>query len=98
MGGGASARSGGWIYLGGGTPVQQACGYDDTPENMERFLRAACGPGADEAKIRSYCQGSCDHYHWLVEHGVPFEGRFHPEPSREPPDDSGLVFSGGEDS
>lgn len=98
MGGGTSAMSGGLIYLGGGTPIQEACGYTDTAEDMERFLLAACGPGADAAKVHAYCQGSVGHYHWLVDHGVPFEPRFHPEPSREPPDDSGLVFSGGEDS
>jgi 3-oxo-5alpha-steroid 4-dehydrogenase len=98
MGGGTSAMSGGLIYLGGGTPIQEACGFRDTAEDMERFLLAACGPGADAAKVNAYCQGSVAHYHWLVDHGVPFEPRFFPEPSREPPDDSGLVFSGGEDS
>ncbi|MBV6509239.1 MAG: Fumarate reductase flavoprotein subunit [Acidimicrobiales bacterium] len=98
MGGGTSAMSGGLIYLGGGTPVQQQCGFSDTPEEMARFLSAACGPGVDEAKVQLYCESSVDHFHWLVEHGVPFEARFHPEPNREPPDDSGLVFSGGEDS
>jgi 3-oxo-5alpha-steroid 4-dehydrogenase len=98
MGGGTSAMSGGLIYLGGGTPVQKACGYTDTAEDMERFLLAACGPDAPADKVHAYAHGSVGHYHWLVDHGVPFEGRFHPEPSREPPDDSGLVFSGGEDS
>ncbi len=98
MGGGTSAMSGGLIYLGGGTPIQDACGYTDDAADMERFLLAACGPDVDEAKVHAYCQGSVAHYHWLVDHGVPFEPRFHPEPSREPPDDSGLVFSGGEDS
>ena len=98
MGGGTSAMSGGLIYLGGGTPIQEACGYTDTAEDMERFLLASCGPGADPDKVHAYAHGSVAHYHWLVDHGVPFEARFHPEPSREPPDDSGLVFSGGEDS
>lgn len=98
MGGGTSAMSGGLIYLGGGTPVQEACGYRDSADDMERFLLAACGPGAPADKVHAYAHGSVDHFHWLVDHGVPFEGRFHPEPSREPPDDSGLVFSGGEDS
>lgn len=98
MGGGTSAMSGGLLYLGGGTPIQEACGYTDSAEDMEVFLLAACGPDADADKVHAYCQGSVGHYHWLVDHGVPFEARFHPEPSREPPDDSGLVFSGGEDS
>lgn len=98
MGGGTSAMSGGLIYLGGGTPVQEACGFEDTPENMAAFLRAACGPGVDEAKVQAYCDDSVGHFHWLVDHGVPFEARYHPEHDREPPDTSGLVYSGGEDS
>jgi 3-oxo-5alpha-steroid 4-dehydrogenase len=97
-GGGTSAMSGGIVYLGGGTPVQQACGFEDTPENMARFLRAACGPGVDDAKLTAFCEGSVEHFGWLVDHGVPFEARYHPEHDREPPDTSGLVYSGGEDS
>lgn len=96
--GGTSALSGGLIYLGGGTPVQEACGYADTAEDMERFLLAALGARTDPAKVHAYCAGSLAHFHWLVEHGVPFKGQFFDEPNREPFDDSGLVFSGGEDS
>ena len=29
--GGTSALSGGIIYLGGGTPIQEACGFEDDP-------------------------------------------------------------------
>lgn len=98
MGGGTSAMSGGILYLGGGTPIQEACGYHDTPEAMAAFLKAACGPGVDDDKIDEYARDSVAHYHWLVEHGVPFEARYHPEHDREPDDDSGLCYSGGEDS
>jgi 3-oxo-5alpha-steroid 4-dehydrogenase len=96
--GGTSALSGGIIYLGGGTPIQQACGYEDDAEAMATFLLAACGPGADEAKVRAYSEGSVAHYDWLVGHGVPFKAEFHPEPNREPVTDAGLIFSGGEDT
>lgn len=96
--GGTSALSGGLIYLGGGTPIQEACGYHDTAENMERFLLAACGPRVDAAKVHAYCADSVSHYHWLTEHGVPFKAQFNDEPNREPFDDSGLIYSGGEDS
>ena len=98
LGGGTSAMSGGLIYLGGGTPVQLACGFEDTPENMATFLAAACGPGVDAAKVQVYCEDSVGHFHWLVDHGVPFEPSYFPEHDREPPDTSGLVYSGGEDS
>ena len=46
--GGTSAHSGGLIYLGGGTALQSACGFQDSPENMAAFLRAALGPGVDD--------------------------------------------------
>ena len=46
-GGGTSALSGGSIYLGGGTPLQRACGFDDTPEEMYRYLRASVQPGPE---------------------------------------------------
>jgi len=95
-GGGTSAMAGGAIYLGGGTPVQKACGFDDTPEDMFRFLMAACGPDVDEAKVSMYCEGSLDHYHWLVDHGVPFKLSFHQEPVYEILTDDGLQYSGGE--
>jgi succinate dehydrogenase/fumarate reductase flavoprotein subunit len=58
-GGGTTAQSGGVIYLGGGTPVQKACGFDDSPDEMYAFLMAACGPAADAAKVRLFCDESC---------------------------------------
>ncbi|MDQ1384618.1 MAG: 3-oxo-5alpha-steroid 4-dehydrogenase, partial [Actinomycetota bacterium] len=104
--GGTSAMSGGLIYLGGGTPVQQECGFDDDADTMYAFLIAATAAhGAavasdrlDLAKLRMYCDESVAHFHWLVQHGVPFRSAFCEEPNRESADDSGLVFSGGEDS
>ncbi len=97
-GGGTSAMAGGLIYLGGGTPVQEACGYHDTPDGMFTFLMAACGPAADEAKVRVYCDESVAHFHWFERHGVPFKRSYYPEPSMEAPTDDCLVFSGGEDA
>lgn len=96
-GGGTSANSGGLIYLGGGTPVQQAVGFDDTPEELFKFLMAVSAPGPDEHKIRLFSQGSVDHFHWLEAQGVPFKRSFYPEPSMESRTDDCLVFSGGED-
>jgi 3-oxo-5alpha-steroid 4-dehydrogenase len=97
-GGGTSAMSGGLIYMGGGTPVQEACGYADTVEGMQTFLSAACGPEVDTAKVEVFCAESVAHFHWLEAHGVPFKRSFYPEPSMEAPTDDCLVFSGGEDA
>ena len=97
-GGGTSANAGGVIYMGGGTPVQKACGFDDTPDEMYKFLMAAVGPDPDEAKIRIFCDASVAHYHWLVEHGVPFKMSFSPEPGMEALTDDCLNYTGGEDA
>lgn len=97
-GGGASAMAGGEIYLGGGTPVQKACGFDDTPEAMYDFLMAATGPSPNEEKIAVYCEESVAHFRWLVECGVVFKPSFYGTPCWEPPTDDGLVFTGGENA
>jgi succinate dehydrogenase/fumarate reductase flavoprotein subunit len=75
--GGTTAIAGGHIYLGGGTPVQVACGFDDTPDNMYAYLTAVSrDPG--KAKIRAYCDGSVEHFHWLEAHGVAFDRSYLP--------------------
>ncbi|EOM74985.1 FAD-dependent oxidoreductase [Rhodococcus rhodnii] len=96
--GGAASLAGGFVYLGGGTALQRACGFEDSPEDMKQFMLAALGPGADEAKIADYCDGSSAHYDWLVECGVPFKPTFWGEPGWEPPFDDGLMYSGGENA
>jgi 3-oxo-5alpha-steroid 4-dehydrogenase len=96
--GGAASMAGGFIYLGGGTPLQKACGFDDTPEEMHAFLTAALGPGSDEAKLAVYAERSVEHFGWLVECGVPFRGVFFDKPAWEPYGDEGLMYSGGENA
>jgi 3-oxo-5alpha-steroid 4-dehydrogenase len=95
-GGGTSAMSGGVLYLGGGTALQKACGFDDSPDEMEKYLLASVGDASDAAKIRAYCEGSVAHYDWLVAQGVPFKPVFYYGCSGEPPTDDGLVWSGSE--
>lgn len=71
-GGGASALSSGIYYLGGGTPVQKALGYDDDADNMAAFLMASCDP-LDPVAVRYFCDDSAAHFDWLEAQGVPFE-------------------------
>lgn len=96
--GGAAAMAGGFIYLGGGTALQKACGFEDSVDNMAAFLDVAMGPGADSQRIADYCEGSVAHFDWLVSCGVPFKAEFFGEPGWEPMGDQGLMYSGGEDS
>ncbi|MGB0619784.1 MAG: FAD-dependent oxidoreductase [Myxococcota bacterium] len=95
-GGGTSAMSGGVIYLGGGTALQKACGFEDTPEEMLKYLQASIGPGRDDAKLELYCDGTVEHFDWLVAQGVPYKETFYYGQSGEPPTDDGLVWSGSE--
>ncbi len=94
-GGGASAESGGLIYLGGGTPVQKACGFEDSCEEMFKYLMAAGGP-SDESKVRLYCENSLEHYDWLVGLGLEFKHSFYAEKTTSPETDDGLCYSGNE--
>ena len=70
-GGGASALSQGQFYLGGGTDVQTACGFEDSPGNMYAFLRAVTTTD-EEDKLRVFCDESVSHFDWLEQQGVPF--------------------------
>jgi 3-oxo-5alpha-steroid 4-dehydrogenase len=92
--GGASALSGGEVYLGGGTKLQEECGFTDTPEQMKAFLLAALGPDCDEAKVTAYCNGSVEHFDWLVARGIPFTPSVWDAPTWVPPTEDGLMWLG----
>jgi 3-oxo-5alpha-steroid 4-dehydrogenase len=96
--GGASAMSGGGVYLGGGTALQLACGFEDSAEDMFRFVMASTAPGADEAKVDVYCRDSVGHFDWLVRCGVPFKASLYTGTFPEPLTDDGLMFTGGENA
>jgi 3-oxo-5alpha-steroid 4-dehydrogenase len=96
--GGAAALAAGFVYLGGGTAVQRACGFADTPENMHAYLSAAMGAGADPVKLALYAERSVEHFDWLVDCGVPFRAAFFDRPGWEPAGDEGLMYSGGENA
>ncbi len=92
--GGSSAQSGGEIYLGGGTPVQKACGFDDTPDDMYDYLLAALGPHADAEKLRLYCEESVEHFTWLEARGVEFQPSLYDAPAWMAPTKDGLMWLG----
>ena len=96
--GGASALSGGEIYLGGGggTDAQRAAGFTDTTEALEAYLTMAGGPDADAAKVALYARESLSHYQWLKDQGVPYKGSFLPGKIIEPAEDDTLIWSGSE--
>lgn len=92
--GGSSALSGGELYLGGGTPVQQACGFEDSADDMFAYLDAALGPHADQEKLRLYCEGSAAHFQWFVDRGLTFEPTLWDAPTWMPTTKDGLMWLG----
>ncbi|MBO2457732.1 FAD-binding protein [Actinomadura sp. LCR2-06] len=93
--GGTSSMSGGHFYLGGGTAVQKATGHDDTAEAMARYLMAST-KDPDEEKIRTYCEGSVEHFDWLEALGFAFERSYFPGKAVIQPGTEGLMFTGNE--
>jgi succinate dehydrogenase/fumarate reductase flavoprotein subunit len=77
--GGSSSLSGGVCYLGGGTPLQRALGFEDSEEEMLKYLLAASGPHGLRDKIEVYCAGSLEHFDWLVAQGVVYAQRYSDE-------------------
>jgi 3-oxo-5alpha-steroid 4-dehydrogenase len=94
--GGSAAMSGGEFYLGGGTDVQRAAGFDDPLEDFRAYLMMAGGPGVDEARVELYVRNSLAHYQWLQDQGVPFKGTYLPGKWPEPPTDDTLIWCGSE--
>lgn len=96
--GGSTALSSAEIYMGGngGTRVQQACGFEDSTQDMITYMTMSAGPQADEEKIRIYCENSKDHFQWLVDIGVPFKDSFHEERAIMCLTDDGLLYTGSE--
>jgi 3-oxo-5alpha-steroid 4-dehydrogenase len=76
-GGGATAKSGGVFYAGGGTPIQLAAGVNDTPENMFNYLIQETGDIVKESTLRKFCDTSAENTQWLMDNGVQFDPSYY---------------------
>jgi 3-oxo-5alpha-steroid 4-dehydrogenase len=95
-GGGASALSGGVVYAGGGTPIQQQAGVEDTPENMFNYLRQETRGVVSDATLRRFCEGSAEQIAWLEKQGSKYRGTLAPYKTSYPTDAHYLYYSGNE--
>jgi 3-oxo-5alpha-steroid 4-dehydrogenase len=93
--GGSSAMSGGVVYAGGGTALQQALKVEDSVEDMFNFISRAGAVHPPLDKIQLYCEESPAHFDWLVEQGVPYKDSFTPAKGL-PMGDESLYYSGTE--
>lgn len=92
---GTTAAAAGHFYLGGGTAVQQACGFADSAEEMEAYLNAVT-PHPVPEKIHLYAQGSVAHFDWLETQGVPFDRSYYPYKNVVQPGRDCLIWTGNE--
>ncbi len=94
--GGSTALSSAELYLGGGTAIQRACGYDDQPDDVYGYLMDANGPQADASKVRAYADDGADHLDWLMAQGVPFKASEYPHRAMLAMTDDCLLYTGSE--
>lgn len=95
-GGGATGKSAGAVYFGGGTDLQKRFGYHDTPENMFAYLRLETAGVVSDAVLRAFCETSVECFEWLRAMGCPFPVSGQVVKTALPPEDCTLYFSGNE--
>ncbi|KRW58443.1 FAD-binding protein [Pseudomonas sp. TTU2014-080ASC] len=97
-GGGASIKSGGIVYAGGGTRQQQMAGFKDTPEAMFEYLRHETQGVVTDATLRRFCENSVSNLQWLESHGARYDFSMPPGGGKTsyPADGYYLYYSGNE--
>ena len=95
-GGGASTKSGGVVYAGGGTSHQIKAGYKDTPVAMFNYLRLEVGDAVSEKALRAFCEGSRNLLSWLESIGASFNSDASPPKTSYPKNGVYLYYSGNE--
>jgi 3-oxo-5alpha-steroid 4-dehydrogenase len=96
MGGGATEMSGGIAYLGGGTDLQKRAGYNDTPEEMFKYLSLETKNAVSEETLRAFCDTSVENFEWLRGTGVPLPPSGKVVKVSYPSHSCTLYFSGNE--
>ena len=76
-GGGATAKSGGVFYAGGGTPIQKAAGVEDSSENMFNYLIQETGDVVKQSTLKKFCDTSAENTQWLMDNGVKFDSSYY---------------------
>jgi len=92
---GSSGMSGGVCYMGGGTPLQKALGFEDSAESMYNFIMKAGRKHQHAIKVQRYCEESLEHFDWMLANGVEYQEKFSAAKGL-PGDGSSLYFAGCE--
>jgi 3-oxo-5alpha-steroid 4-dehydrogenase len=95
-GGGATALSGGIVYLGGGTDLQKRAGYDDTAEEMFKYLSLETRDAVSAEILRAFCDASVGNFEWLRAMGMPLPATGKVAKASYPLPECTLYYSGNE--
>ncbi|MCU1717582.1 FAD-binding protein [Pseudomonas sp. 5P_3.1_Bac2] len=97
-GGGASVKSGGVVYAGGGTRQQVAAGFRDTPQAMFEYLRHETAGVVSDVTLKRFCDESVSNLQWLESHGAEYGYSMPPGGGKTsyPADGYYLYYSGNE--
>lgn len=93
-GGGTTAICGGIIYAGG-TKYQHAAGYEDSAEEMYKYLHFE-GMAVQDATLKRYCDNIAGDMEWLTGFGIRFGSTVYPHSTTYPPNDYYIYYSGME--
>jgi 3-oxo-5alpha-steroid 4-dehydrogenase len=95
-GGGTSAVSGGVVYAGGGTRVQQSVHAPDSVENLYDYITHEASTVRRPETLRRFARRSASMIDWLEARGVRYGGPLETRKTSYPPPDKFLYFSGNE--
>ncbi|CAH0990509.1 3-oxo-5-alpha-steroid 4-dehydrogenase [Sinobacterium norvegicum] len=95
-GGGATQISGGIFYCGGGSEFQQQANFEDSAEEMFKYLQMEVQGVVSDKTLQRFCETSLDNLSWLQGNGVKFEGSMSPVKTSYPTDKYYLYYSGNE--
>ncbi|MER1967701.1 FAD-binding protein [Castellaniella sp. GW247-6E4] len=73
-GGGTTALSGGVVYAGA-TRFQQEAGYEDSVDEMIKYLELEVGDIVGADTLRRFCENSAGNLDWLISHGATYGAR-----------------------
>ncbi|MBW3503798.1 FAD-binding protein [Pseudomonas sp. NKUCC02_KPG] len=94
-GGGASAKSGGVVYAGGGTRHQQAAGFNDSTQAMFDYLKHETRGVISDATLQKFCDDSVSNLDWLESHGARYAHSMPPGGKTSYPSDGYFLYYSG---
>lgn len=86
------------MYCGGGTELQKEAGFDDTAEELFKYLRLESVDTVGDEALEAFCDTSLENHEWVKGFGVPYPFGFEKVKTSYPRPETTLYYSGNESS